>query len=139
MSQSVVGAIISGVVAISAVILGKTDIFNRDQNSIVKDTELYRALPDESQSKRKLLKWIDEKVESYITNETKLTRDLTGVILGLAFIGAGGYLSWFFIEQSSWWRIGLVLSIFMVILGVVGLVQDASKLERDHKGRPLKK
>lgn len=139
MSEQTIGAIISGLVGLSAVLISKTDIFNRDHSRILKSLELYNLLPKVSNTKEKLLLKIDSDVHAMIKKEATLTRSLGGVILALSFLASGVYLTWFFIDKGSWWSFGLILSVSMVVLGLVGFSQDISRLERDDKGNPVKK
>jgi hypothetical protein len=132
-------AIISGTVAILVATISKTTLFERKHASLRKDVELYKELPQESQSRQRLLKLIDSKVLAYATQSTLHKRSWSDVSAGLILLAAGGYLTWFFYDLGTWWRIAIPVTIFLAFAGAFALVQGLRKLERDEKGKPIQK
>lgn len=139
MDARVIAAIISSAVVILGAVLNKANLFDKAHAKVLKDLEIYNALPDTSVAKGQLLKHIDQKVGMLIKNDSALSRHPFGIVLAIIFITLGSYLTWFFIDLGSWWRFALIGSIFVIILGIAGFAQDVSKKERDQNGRPIKK
>lgn len=137
MSTEIIIAIISGIVAVTVAAISKTNLFSRQHATLLKDIELYNALPDSSDSKKPLLKFIDSKVTKYIARSTIHRRSGTDITLGIIFLAIGSYLTWFFINLGSWWLFGLLFSGFALLISIFGLVRGLKKVERDEKGNPV--
>ena len=139
MTTEIIIAVISGLVAISVAIISKTEIFSQKHRNFKKDLELYGLLPDTSTEKTSLLKYIDRGIKNYIVKSTMYRRNASEIIIGLIFLLLGIYLSWFFISLGSWWLIGLIISGFILLIGMYGIVNGVRKAERDDKGNIIKK
>lgn len=139
-----VSALLVPGIGAAALVIGK--IIDRGQKrfsareTIINDLEIHKALPSESTSKEPLLEDIDRRVGELVGQSTK-TRDASGIVLGLLFMAFGiwmGYLGWTNengILKAVFW----VAAVVAFSLGAFGLAQDASKYERDAKGRPVQK
>ena len=139
MTPEVTIAVISGLVAIVVAAISKTELFSRKHYGIRKDVELYKSLPDESTKKDALIKYIDRRTGEYITKATQHKRSGTEIAIGIIFLPIGGYLSWFFYSLGSWWLAGLLISGFMLLIGIYGIVSGFRKVERDEKGNAVTK
>lgn len=138
MTSEIIIAIISGIVAILVALIDKTELFSRKHKSLIKDIELYNSLPN-SNGKKDLLDFIDQKVSEYIKTSKNHKRNGVEIVIGIIFLMIGAYLTWFFIKLGSWWLIGLIASIFIILMGLCGAVQGMKKVERDEKGNPVKR
>lgn len=137
MNEQTLGVIITSIAGIFVALLTKTDVFRRKHALLMKDIELYNALPPSSVAKDKLLNSIDRRIIA--ASDTSLHRNLTGAILGLLFLVWGGYLTWYFWDKGSLWRWLLIVSIFVILLGIVMFKDGYKKAERDDKGNIIKK
>lgn len=139
MTPEVSIAIISGIVAVLVAIISKTELFSRKHHRLIKDIELFGMLPNESTKKQDILKFIDQRIAVYIKVAKDHKRNGTDITVGIIFLIIGGYLTWFFVTLGSWWLLALALSIFILMIGVFGLVQGLKSAERDEKGRIVTK
>jgi len=138
MTTEVIIAIISGIVAVSVALISKTEIFSRKHHNIKKDLELYELLPEGSSEKEALLKYINKGIKGYIIKSTTHRRNASEITIGIIFLPLGVYLSWFFISLESWWLIGLLISGFILLIGIYGIASGIRKIERDEKGNAIK-
>ncbi len=139
MTTEIIIAIISGIVAISVAFISKTEVFARKHYGIKKDLELFGLLPKNSAQKVALLNHIDKSVNKYIKESTQHRRDGTEIAIGLIFTPIGAYLSWFFYSLGAWWQLGYVISGFVLLIGLYGMVSGLRSAERDEKGRIIPK
>jgi hypothetical protein len=101
------------------------------------DLELLALLPKESTSKENLRKRIDAQVETLITDETEKRRDPVGIVLALVIMALGLALCWAAVSSRGIWWILVPPGAFLVILGIVGFVQDVIPRKRDAKGKAI--
>jgi hypothetical protein len=103
---------------------------------VKRNLELLALLPDDSSSRSRLLRHIDESVERLISNDDELRRDPTGIGIAVVFLVAACALVVVAIRSGDWWWWLIVA--FLVLFGIVGLGQDATRRKRDAKGRPIR-
>lgn len=139
MTTEVIIAIISGLVAVGVALISKTEIFSRKHHNIKKDLDLLERLPKDSSEKEALLRYIDKRIKGYIIKSTTHRRNASEITIGIIFLPLGIYLSWFFLSLGSWWTIGLLVSGFLLLIGIYGIATGTRKIERDEKGNAIKK
>lgn len=103
---------------------------------IRRDLEIWTSLPD-SPAKAKLLDLIESNVAKIVENGTIKRRDPAGIALAILFIAAALTVGYFGLTNDGWWRALLLLSVLLLILGSVGLSEDARPAIRDDGGRRL--
>jgi hypothetical protein len=106
------------------------------RESVLKDLELLKELPEASTARQQLGEHIDQTILKSIQHETELRRDPTGIVLGVLFM-VGGLISVYFgFQAGGLARLGLwVLAGVLLLLGGVGFAQDVVPRKRDARGR----
>ncbi|WP_181775320.1 hypothetical protein [Amycolatopsis pittospori] len=110
---------------------------NRQRRQLKIDVDLVSSLPEDSAARARLLTHIDNTVELMLQGQNELRREPTGITLAIILIvAAGGLIVLAVRSPSSWWL--WIPAGFCIVLGLVGLSQDAVPRKRDVRGRPLK-
>ncbi|GAA1208428.1 hypothetical protein GCM10009675_30340 [Prauserella alba] len=99
------------------------------------DVALLNALPDESTARAALLRHVDAEVERTIHDYTRRTRNPAGVALALVFLLAATACGLLALFAGAWWLWFPV--VFLGPFGVIGLIQDAFRRERDENGSAI--
>jgi hypothetical protein len=123
---------ISAVAPLAANRTAKRDL----RKNLQSDVSLLAKLPSESARRDALVNHIDNAIDRLIADQDR-RRDPLGIGLALSFIVvsiAGGVWA---INEGGWWLLTLIPVLIIFVLGSAGLAQDASRLKRDEKGRPL--
>ncbi|MFJ3494838.1 hypothetical protein ACIPPJ_14750 [Streptomyces sp. NPDC086091] len=125
------------VVGVGGVMIERRRREPRGRERIKTDLELLELLPQDSSVIPVLRSHIEDSIKQIIEVEDKKRRDPAGVVLAIAFIliAASLFAASFINGGLYWWLTvpGAVTGIF----GLVGLAQDATKRNRDERGRPI--
>lgn len=136
-SEPLTIGIIAAVATIVAAIFVSPRVFKDARSNVLKDLQIYSALPDSSSAKRPLLKRIEGQLETLEQHGDARRRPL-GIVLGLVLMGLAAYGGWYILTVGGWWHIGWAAVTFVFILGAAGFAQDVRKSFRDSKGNPVK-
>ena len=137
MSTELFQAIMLSVSTVVAALLGIPRFFKDDRSDVLVDLQIYEGLPSGSVAKAQLLKRIEEQLAG-LDQRRDARRSPSGIVLGLVFIGLAVWMGVLVTQGGGAWLFLLPLVAFILIIGCVGLVQDASRHVRDAKGRPIK-
>lgn len=110
----------------------------KGRNELRQDLDLYNSLPQESDSRDRLLEHIDKQIERLIRREDELSRDPTGISLAIFLLLVTGALSVAAVRERGIWWLLLVPALFFGITASVGLGEDLPRRKRDERGRPIK-
>lgn len=131
-------ALIGPAIAAIALVAGK--LLDRGQArpsyraDITADLEIWAALPNSSPARDELLADIERRVRGGIAGDEK-TRDPFGIALGICFFLFGVWMAYLgFTSEPAWLRaIFFGAATVTIIVGVLGIVTDSIKRERDQK------
>ena len=139
MDLSLLGQIgVAGLGVISTTVpLANNRVARKDlRKNIQADISILSDLPEGSRQREALLTHIDASIDRLIVDQAR-RRDPLGIGLALAFLGVSVPTGIWAISAGGWWLWLLVPVFFVFVLGSAGLAQDASRLRRDEKGRPV--
>jgi uncharacterized membrane protein HdeD (DUF308 family) len=94
-------------------------------------------LPPESNGRTKLQEHIDASIARLIEDEDERRRDAFGMTLGLIFLALGVWVASFPVRSdgsSLWW----LLAIPLMVIGLIGFVQDSTPKKRNEQGRIIR-
>lgn len=109
------------------------------RRTVLRYLDLYDRLPEMSNARTWLGQLIDQQVGLLLAESQVHKRvDPVGIGLGLVFLAAGGAVSYriLAVDWSGWWWFVVGL---LILVGLVGLSQDAVPRERDERGRPTRR
>lgn len=135
MTDIVVGSIAALALILGAVI-GAPRLLKDPVNSIVKQTEIYNALPESSPAKAAILERIEQQVNGLDT-EASARRNPYGIFWSVIFIILGAAAGWFVVSTGGWWWIGSPIPFVLLLAGFIALGQSATKVPRAANGQSL--
>lgn len=131
--QELIVAIVSSAAVVLAALAGAPGLGRNPRTQVLKDIEIYKALPDSSSAKRQQLSLIEKQIDNLaksLDGERSPMEIVLGVIiLILAFIVIMPMVTW-----GGWWWLLSPLALFLLLLGGVGLGQGLTKGSRNEKG-----
>lgn len=137
MSESLLVGILTALATLMAAALGGPRVFKDARSNVLKDLQIYNALPESSAAREPILGRIEAQLET-LEQHGEARRRPTGIVLGIVFLALAAFGGWYIATVGGWWHLGWPLVLFVFILGAVGFVQDVSKHVRDAKGNPIK-
>jgi len=139
LGQTIVSIAVAGAVVIVAAIMGAPRALRDLLDGIKKVTEIYNALPAISAGRPNLLERIEQRINGLDTESTARRNGYdifwvfvfatVGVIF-LVLIGATGGVAWWW-----WW---CPLPVLSLIVGILILAQNTTKVPRAANGQTLK-
>ncbi|PPH27817.1 hypothetical protein [Rathayibacter sp. AY1F9] len=137
MSESVWTAVIAGLALIVGAIFQAPRLRNT-RADVLRDIEIYNAMPSDLSSKAQLKRRIDRDVSILATGGEK-RRDGPSIVIGLLFLATSGWLTWqLFTIGQAWWWFGSPVLFALWLIGLVGTVQGVTKHHRTASGRIIK-
>lgn len=133
---------IAGIATAAAAVLGRLlpgrSVGGRRRELILRDLDLFDRLPESSSVRQVLLEHIERSVTQLTLDETTMRRDPSGMTLAGMFLVGGSLLAYVGWNARSWAWIWWAVGVLCLALGAFGMAQDASRAERDEKGRRIK-
>lgn len=127
-STQIIVATITGITGLFAPVVKEAFDARQRHRAVLQDLELLATLPLNSPQRGALQEWIDAQVRRYIQIESEHKRSWFEVVVGLLFLVPGGWLAWTLTPFAG----------FLLLFGLVGLVQGLQKKQRDQKGHAIK-
>lgn len=135
--QELIVAIVSSAAVVLAAVLGSPRLGRNPRARILKDIEIYKALPDSSTAKRQQLSLVEKQVDALAKNlEGK--RSPMEIVLGVIILILAFLVIWPMVSWGGWWWLLSPIALFLLLLGGVGLGQGLTKGSRNEKGRLIK-
>ncbi|TCO47851.1 hypothetical protein EV646_105409 [Kribbella antiqua] len=138
MASELVGEIavaVGGVLSAAVPLLGNRANRKTLRDDMDRDIAAMNALPEGHPAREAFGELIKRQAEM-MTRELETRRDPFGIGLGVGFIVTGMVVGIVILrgDLSKWWLIAVALAF---LIGSAALAQDASKLKRDPKGKPI--
>ena len=134
--QAVVGAIVgtgAAAVATTLTIVREWSARGGETARIKQRIELLNGLPADSPARARLLEHIEAAVLSLVDREETATRDLQGIVIGVALLAGGVAIA--LALAYRWWT--WTLGAFVGGMGVYGLSLSLGKAQRDSRGNRI--
>lgn len=135
--QELIVAIVSSAAVVLAAVLGSPKLGRNPRARILKDIEIYKALPDNSTAKRQQLSLVEKQVDALAKN-LEGRRSPMEIVLGVIILILAFLVIWPMVNWGGWWWLLSPGAIFLLLLGGVGLGQGLTKGSRNEKGRLIK-
>ncbi|WCO67053.1 hypothetical protein PO878_21415 [Iamia majanohamensis] len=133
---------LAGIATAAAAVFGRLlpgrAVGGRRREVILRDLDLFDRLPESSSARKVLLDHIERSVIQLTLDETTKRRNPSGMTLAAMFLIGGGLLVYVGWNARGWEWTWWISGVFCLALGAFGLVQDATRAERDEKGRRIK-
>lgn len=137
-STQIIVATITGITGLFAPVVKEAFEARQRHRAVLQDLELLATLPLNSPQRGALQEWIDAQVRRYIQTESEHKRSWFEVVVGLLFLIPGGLLAWTIKHIGGWAWTLTPFAGFLLLFGLVGLVQGLQKKQRDQKGHAIK-
>jgi hypothetical protein len=138
-SESTIGLIITAVGAVAALLEVIRGIRRTSpQDRLLKDLEIRDALHANSDAQRAM----DRRIHAQVTalcNEKPGQRDPIGIGTAVAFLVLGVPIGVWISITGGWWWLLSPIAAFLLLFGIVGLFESASRKERGNAKRTDKK
>ncbi|WP_132438003.1 MULTISPECIES: hypothetical protein [unclassified Rathayibacter] len=138
MTENILVAIIAAAGVILAGVIQAPRLLRNTRADILRDIEIYNALPDTLTARKVLLERIGKDVTTLATGGEK-RRDATSVVLGIVFLGVSWWLTVQLLNaQEWWWWIASPALLLGWSLGAFGFVQGLQRHHRTSTGSVIK-
>ena len=136
LSDEAFAATITAIALVIAAALQAPRIWKNRRSDILRNLEIYNALPSESaDAKVKLLAHIDAEILILSGNGEK-TRNPTSAGLGIAFVVVAALLTYFILaSEQSWFWLLTPAVVFFAVFGIFGTFEGLTKKHRDGGGK----
>lgn len=135
MDLAPVAAIATAAAAVLGSLVPGRSVGGRRRELILRDLDLFERLPEDSPARQVLLEHIERSVGQLTVAETTERRDPSGMTLAALFLLGGVLLVYVGWNAQSWKWPWWVAGVFCLTLGGVGMAQDATRAERNDRGR----
>lgn len=135
--QQLIVAIISAAAVILAAVVGGPGLARNPRARILKDIEIYKALPDTSPAKQKQLTLVERQVDSLSENFDG-KRSPGQIVLGIIILAIAAVAIWPMVTLGAWWWLLSPVALFLLLFGGVGVGQGLTKGARNEKGSLIK-
>lgn len=108
---------------------GKSGRSARSSRQIKQAVDIHNMLPEGSKARSAVVEHIDQLAASYIATRG-YRRSGIGIGLAIVIIGLGNYFLYLAVARSGWMVLLWVPSVFLLILGTVGLSESLARKDR---------
>ena len=136
---SIVAAVATAIATLGGLWIRYREQVDGTAARIKTDLEIHKELPDKSSSKDELLKDIDKRVVTMLTDRSTRQRSAMNVGIGVFFAIPAAWLTFIALSNRGWWLIALLPGLFCLAFALFGVIDGLQKVERDARGNRLTK